>query len=42
MAERSALLLENGLVIDGSGGPSWPGDVLVVGDRIARVGQGLA
>jgi N-acyl-D-amino-acid deacylase len=42
VAERSALLLENGLVIDGSGGPSWPGDVLVVGDRIARVGQGLA
>lgn len=36
-----AVLLEGGLVIDGSGGPSWPGDVLMVGDRIARVGAGL-
>ena len=36
-----AVLLENGLVVDGSGGPSWPGDVLIVGDRIARVGAGL-
>jgi N-acyl-D-amino-acid deacylase len=36
-----ATLLEGGLVIDGSGGPSWPGDVLVVGDRIARLGEGL-
>jgi N-acyl-D-amino-acid deacylase len=35
------VLLENGLVVDGSGGPSWPGDVLLVGDRIARVGAGL-
>ncbi|HVK32754.1 MAG TPA: D-aminoacylase [Burkholderiaceae bacterium] len=40
MSER-AVLLENGLVIDGSGGPSWPGDVLVVGERIDRVGSGL-
>lgn len=39
MAE--ALLLEGGRVVDGSGGPSWPGDVLVVGDRIDRVGAGL-
>jgi len=36
-----ATLLEGGLVIDGSGGPSWPGDVLIAGDRIARVGAGL-
>jgi len=36
-----AKLLEAGLVIDGSGGPSWPGDVLIVGDRIARLGEGL-
>ena len=36
-----ATLFESGLVVDGSGGPSWPGDVLVVGDRIARVGAGL-
>jgi N-acyl-D-amino-acid deacylase len=36
-----AALLENGLVVDGSGGPTWPGDVLMVGDRIERVGAGL-
>jgi N-acyl-D-amino-acid deacylase len=36
-----ATLFEGGLVVDGSGGPSWPGDVLVVGDRIARIGAGL-
>ena len=36
-----AVLLEHGLVIDGSGGPSWPGDVLMVGDRIERVGTDL-
>ena len=35
------ILLEAGLVVDGSGGPSWPGDVLIVGDRIARLGEGL-
>jgi N-acyl-D-amino-acid deacylase len=35
------LLLESGLVVDGSGGPSWQGDVLLVGDRIERVGAGL-
>ena len=27
-------LLEGGLVVDGCGGPGWPGDVLLVGDRI--------
>lgn len=41
MADARATLLEGGLVVDGSGGPSWPGDVLIVGDRIARVGAGL-
>ena len=35
------ILLEGGLVVDGSGGPSWPGDVLLVNDRIARLGEGL-
>jgi len=35
------VLLEHGLVIDGSGGPAWPGDVLLVGDRIAALGEGL-
>jgi N-acyl-D-amino-acid deacylase len=38
---KKATLLEAGLVVDGSGGPSWPGDVLVVGDRIVRIGAGL-
>jgi len=38
---NKATLLEAGLVIDGSGGPSWPGDVLLVGDRVVRVGTGL-
>ena len=36
-----AVLLEGGLVVDGSGGPSWPGDVLIVGDRIERLGERL-
>ena len=34
-------LFEAGLVVDGSGGPSWPGDVLIAGDRIVQVGAGL-
>jgi N-acyl-D-amino-acid deacylase len=36
-----AVLLQNGLVVDGSGAPGQPGDVLLVGDRIAGVGLGL-
>jgi N-acyl-D-amino-acid deacylase len=36
-----ATLFEAGLVVDGSGGPSWPGDVLIVGERIVRIGTGL-
>ena len=35
------ILLEGGLVVDGSGGPSWHGDVLLVGERIQRLGAGL-
>jgi N-acyl-D-amino-acid deacylase len=35
------VLLEGGLVVDGSGGPSWHGDVLLVGARIDRIGAGL-
>jgi N-acyl-D-amino-acid deacylase len=35
------ILLEGGLVVDGSGGPSWPGDVLLVDGRIERLGAGL-
>lgn len=34
-------LLEAGLIVDGSGGPSWTGDVLLVGPRIERLGAGL-
>ncbi len=37
----AAVLLEHGLVIDGSGGPAWPGDVLLAGDRIVALGEGL-
>jgi len=36
-----ATLFEAGLVVDGSGGPSWPGDVLIAGDRIVQLGAGL-
>ncbi|WP_411881052.1 N-acyl-D-amino-acid deacylase family protein [Polaromonas sp. YR568] len=36
-----ATLLENGLVIDGTGAAGYAGDVLLVGDRIAAVGAGL-
>ncbi|MEP6722444.1 MAG: D-aminoacylase [Variovorax sp.] len=35
------VLLEAGLVVDGAGGPSWPGDVLLAGDRIVALGEGL-
>lgn len=38
---KKAVLLEAGLVVDGSGGPSWPGDVLLQGDRIVALGEGL-
>ena len=41
MAEQAIFLLEGGLVVDGSGGPGWPGDVLLAGDRIAALGEGL-
>jgi dihydroorotase/N-acyl-D-amino-acid deacylase len=32
------LVLENGQVIDGTGAAVFPGDVAIVGDRIARIG----
>ena len=41
MSGTKAILLEAGLVVDGSGGPSWPGDVLLQGDRIVALGEGL-
>ena len=40
-ASTQPTLLEGGRVIDGSGGPSWPGDVLLIDARIARLGTGL-
>ena len=33
------LLLKNGRVVDGSGGPSFAGDVAVVDGRIAEIGR---
>ncbi|MEO7642499.1 MAG: D-aminoacylase [Ramlibacter sp.] len=36
-----ATLLENGLLVDGSGAPGRPGDLLLLGDRIAAIGPGL-
>lgn len=36
-----ATLLEGGLIVDGSGGPAWTGDLLLQGERIARLGEGL-
>jgi N-acyl-D-amino-acid deacylase len=35
-------LLEQGLIVDGTGGPSWVGDVLLHDGRIAALGQALA
>ncbi len=35
------ILLEAGLIVDGSGAPGWPGDLLLVDGRIARLGQQL-
>jgi len=36
-----ATLLENGLLVDGAGGPGRIGDLLLAGDRIAAMGPGL-
>ncbi len=36
-----AILLENGLVVDGTGAPAQAGDVLLRGDRIVAVGPSL-
>ena len=35
------ILLQGGLIVDGSGGPSWLGDVLIEGGRIVQLGAGL-
>ncbi len=36
-----ATLLENGLLVDGTGATGRPGDLLLVGDRIVAMGPGL-
>lgn len=36
-----AILLENGLIVDGTGAQAQPGDVLLQGDRILAVGAAL-
>lgn len=36
-----AILLANGLIVDGTGAPAKPGDVLLQGDRIVAVGVDL-
>ncbi len=33
------VVVRNGLIYDGSGGPPYRGDVAIVGDRIAAVGD---
>jgi N-acyl-D-amino-acid deacylase len=37
----NTVLLENGVVVDGTGAPAQPGDVLIRGDRILAVGARL-
>lgn len=39
---RRPVLLEGGRIVDGSGAPSWTGDVLLDGGRIVRLGEALA
>src|SRR5438309_3231944 len=36
------LVIRNGLIVDGTGGPSYQGDVAVDGETIAAMGKGLA
>ncbi len=38
MSKEYSLLIKNGRIIDGNGTPAFSGDVLVKGDRIAKVG----
>ena len=41
MSSPALTLLAGGLLVDGTGGPGWTGDVLIAGDRIAAVGEAL-
>jgi N-acyl-D-amino-acid deacylase len=36
---RYDLVIRNGLIVDGSGAPGYAGDVAIVGDRIASIGD---
>ena len=36
---RDAILLSNGIVVDGLGGPARTADVLIRGDRIVEIGK---
>ena len=37
----STILIKNGTVVDGSGAPAYEADILIKGDTIAAIGQGL-
>ena len=36
------LVIRNGLIVDGTGGPGYEGDVAIEGDKVAAIGKGLA
>jgi len=37
-APQFDLLIRGGILVDGTGGPEWPGDIAIRGDRIAAIG----
>ena len=39
---RNDFVVRGGTIYDGTGGPPRDGDIAIVGDRIARIGRGLA
>ena len=39
---RNDLVVRGGTIYDGTGGPPRDGDIAIVGDRITRIGRGLA
>ena len=38
---KKRILIRNGMVVDGTGKPCFPGDVLIQGERIADIGAHL-
>jgi len=36
-----AILIKNGLIVDGTGSPSYNGDLLIENDKIVKIGQDL-